>query len=172
MQFVRVKEVPVELRKGEYVVEAPTFIDEVRACFHKRPRNNSMSINYLRELVAAVGARYLPEDFNPLTDVNVANFKGTPCTTEGEANEILLKLFKQKYPRALDAFVEHHVKRRPDGTRTIYFLGDGTQAGVFLKHGLQEVLLKDLYKDEKPKKVVGKPIPTKEEVALKSETMV
>jgi hypothetical protein len=131
-----------------------------------------MSINYLRELVAACGARYLLDDFNALTDVNVANFKGTPCTTEEEANDILLKIFKQKYPRMLDAFVEHHIKSRPNGTRVVYDLGGGAQAGVYLKLGFQEVLLKDLYKDEKPKKVVGKPAITKEEAANKSESVV
>lgn len=172
MQFVRVKTAPVELRKDEYVIGVPTFLDEVRACFKKRPRSNTMSINYLRELVAAVGARYLSEDFNALTDVNVANFKGTPCASEGQANEILLKLFKQQYPKALDAFVEYHLKQRPNGTRTVYYLGDGAQAGAFLKFGLQEVLLKDLYKNEKPKKTVGKPAITQEEADNKSETVV
>lgn len=174
MQFVRVKTVPTELRKDEYVVEAPTFLSEVQACFHKRPRTNAMSINYLRELVVACGAKYLSDDptFNPMTEVNVADFKNTPCTTEEEANDILLKIFRKKYPRMLDAFVEHHIKSRPNGTRTVYFLGDGSQVGILLKMGFQEVLLKDLYKEEKPKKTLGKPIPTKEEVERKSDTVV
>jgi hypothetical protein len=172
MQFVRVKEAPAELRKDEYLINAPTFLDEVRACFNKRPRNEVMSINYLRELVAAVGAKYLPETFNAMTDVNVSQFKGTPCTSEVEANEILLKLFKREYPAALDAFVEYHIKKRPNGTKTILYLGTGDQSSVFLKLGFQEVLLKDLYKEEKPKKTVGKPAITKEEADKKSETVV
>jgi hypothetical protein len=172
MQFVRVKEVPAELRKDEYVISAPTFLEEVRACFNKRPRNEVMSINYLRELVAAVGAKYLPETFNAMTDVNVSYYKGTPCTSEVEANEMLLKLFKREYPEALNAFVEYHIKNRPNGTKTVFYLGTGDQAGIFLKLGFQEVLQKDLYKEEKSKKTVGKPAITKEEADKKSEIVV
>jgi hypothetical protein len=172
MQFVRVNKAPEELKKGEFVISSPDFMPEVESCHHKRPRNDVMSINYLRELVAAVGAKYLPETFNALTDVNVANFKGTPCKTQVEANEILLRLFKKEYPAALDAYIEYYIKRRPTGTNTIFYLGSGDQAAIFLKLGFQEVLAKDFYKEEKPKKTVGKPAITNKEASEKSEPVV
>lgn len=172
MNFVRVKKVPSELRNDEFVVQSPNFLSEVRDCDKKRPRHGTMSINYLRELIARVGAVYMPETFNPLTDVNVSSYKGTPCASEEETNAILVKIFAQKYPQMLDAFVEHHLKSRPSGTRTVYYLGNGDQSGIFLKLGLQEVLEKDLYKDEKPKKVVGKPAITNKEASDKSEIVV
>lgn len=162
MIFVRVKEVPAELKKGEYSIESPNYTDIVEACAGKRPRNNLMSINYLRELVSYVGEKYLPPEFNALTDVNVSNFKNRPCSTIEEANEILIALFKSAYPKALDAFVEHKIKNRPNGTNTIYFLGGGSYASVFLKHGIQEVLFKDFKNKDEPKKVVGKPAVKKE----------
>lgn len=172
MQYVRVKAAPTELRKDEFAIHAPTFLSEVQFCDKKRPRNGVASLNYLRELVARVGAVYMPETFDPLTSVNISNFKGTPCTSDEEANATLLKLFTQQFPKMLDAYVEHHLKQRPNGTRTIYYLGGGAQASIFMKLGLEEVLAKDLYKDEKPKKIVGKPAVTNEEALKKSETVV
>lgn len=171
MRFVRVREKPQSLNNGEYVIEAPTFLNEVLSCSKKKPRNGVMSINYLRELVSAVGLKYLPETFNPLTDVNVSSFRGVPCSSDDEANRKLIQLFKRSFPDALDAYVDFHIKNRPNGTHTIYFLGGGQYSSVFLKNGFHEVLLKDLKSEDKPKKVVGKPAVT-EKVSEKTDTVV
>lgn len=168
MRFVRVKLAPKVLQKGEYLIDEPNFLAEVQGCEKKRPRNHTMSINYLRELVAAVGSKYVGETFNALTDVNVSSFKGIPCENMEQAHEILVKLFKQCYPQIFDAYVEYHLKRRPNGTNLVYFYGAPAQAVAFVNLGFEEVLEKDL----KPKKVVGKPAITNEEAANNPEPMV
>jgi len=157
------------LQKGEYVINEPSFLDEVQLCERKRPRNHVMSINYLREVVAAIGFKYIGDTFNPITDVNVISAKGVPCETVEQSHEIIVKLFKQHFPRIFDAYVEYHVKRRPNGTNLIYFLGSPAQAVEFIKMGFDEVLEKDL---NKSKKVVGKPAITDEEAANNQEPVV
>lgn len=164
MRFVRVNLAPKTLQKGEFIIEAPNFLEEVKSCEKKRPRNHVMSINYLRELVALIGAKYVGETFNPLIDVNVSHYKGTPCENAEQAHEIIVKLFKQFYPRMFDAYVEYHLKLRPSGTNLVYYYGPPSQVSAFIKMGFDEVLEKDL---NKSKKVVGKPAITDEEALNK-----
>lgn len=174
MIFVRVKKKPSELKNDEYVIPAPDFLEDIKNCSVKKPSNNIMSVNYLRSLVGDIGRKYVGQEFNALTDVNVSLYKNTPCDTPEEAHAIIQKLFKQTYPSMLDSFVEYHIKNRPTGTRVIYFLGSGAQCTPFLKLGFEEVLEKDLDKllGTKPKKVVGKPAITDEDANKKNETVV
>ena len=174
MIFVRVKKKPSELKEDEFIVPAPDFLDDIKNCSVRKPVNNIMSVNYLRSLIADIGQKYIGQTFNALTDVNVAPYKNTPCGTAEEAHEIVQKLFRQSYPTMLDSFVEYHIKKRPAGTRVIYFLGSGAQSAPFLKLGFEEVLEKNLDKvlGTKPKKVVGKPAITNKEANEKNETVV
>ena len=153
MRFVRVKTAPEQLQKGEFVIEAPSFLEEVMTCENKRPRNHVMSINYLREVVATIGFKYVGETFNPLTDVNISNYKGTPCEDTKQSHETIVRLFKEFYPRIFDAYVEYHIKRRPNGTNLIYFLGAPVQAVAFVNLGFEEILEKNL---NKTKKIISK----------------
>lgn len=169
MRFVRVKSAPELLQKGEHVIDEPNFRDEVDACQKKKPRRPVMSINYLRELVQAIGDKYIGETFNALTAVNVSNFKGTPCENAEQAHATIVNLFKQHYPSMFDAYVEYGLKHRPNGTNLVYFLGPRNQVSSFIKMGFEEVLLKDL---NKPKKTVGIPAITNEEAAAKNQETV
>jgi hypothetical protein len=174
MIFVRVNKAPTELRADEYVINAPDFLDDIKKAPVKRPTTGVVSVNYLRQLVSDIGNKYIGQGFNALTDVNVSNYKGTPCANNEQVHETLLTMFKKTFPKMLNAYVEYHIKSRPSGTRVIYFLGGGNQVEPFLTQGFDEVLEKDLEKvlGLKPKKVVGKPAITDEEATKKTETVV
>ena len=173
MRFVRVKKVPSDLRKGEHVIVAPIFITEIEACKNKKPRNDAMTVHYLRELVATIGLKYMDETFDAMREVNIANYKGVPCENTEKTNEILISMFKQVAPKILGAYVAYHLKRRPNGTNLVYFLGDSAYNKVFLDAGFEEVLEKnlDVIRGDKPKKVVGKPAITNEE-AIQLDNLV
>ena len=169
MRFVRVRVMPKELQKGQCVIESPMFYDEIESCDKKKPRNNLASVNYLREVIAAVGSKYIGDTFNPITDVNVSYAKGLQVESTEQTHEILLSLFRRYYPKMFDAYIEYHLKNRPDGTNLVFFLGEPSQVNAFIRLGFQEVLEKDLL----PKKKVGKPAITNEEAAAeKSESVV
>jgi hypothetical protein len=174
MIFIRVKKKPAELKADEYVIEAPDFMEDIKNCTVRKPQNNVMSLNYLRQLVSDIGQKYVGPEFDALTQVNIANFKGTPCESLEQANETLKKLFTQSFPKMFDAFNEYHIKHRPNGTRVVYYLGSGAHVEPFLRLGFEEVLEKNLDKvlGGKPKKVVGKPAITDEEATIKNETVV
>lgn len=164
-KYVLVNKAPTKLDKDCIVIGQPSFMEEIKQCIKKRPRTNTMTVNYLREIVATIGLKYAPETFNPLTDLNVAPYKGVPCETDEKTHEIVVKAFTKYYPAIFDQYVEYHLKRRPRGTKLIYFLGAHGQSSKFTQHGIDSIHPKevDVYLGKKTKKTVGKPAITKEQ---------
>lgn len=166
-RFVRVQLAPKYLQEGECVIHQPDFYQEIAACDSKRPRSGLLTPNYLREIVAVIGNKYVGEDFDAMRAVNVSQFRGVPCSSNVDLNKLLIKLFYEQYPQMMRLAVEYQLKSRPSGTKLIYFTGDSHLATVFVDNGLDEVLFEDL----EEKKPVGKPAITDEEAAaIKNHT--
>jgi hypothetical protein len=162
---------PDSLDKGCIVINAPTFLDEIRKSVRKKPRSNTLTTNYLREIVAAVADRYADESFNALTSVNVSPFKGAPCGDDDtKTQEAIFKIFTASYPQMFDKYVAFHIKHRPIGTKLIYFLGDFKQSAEFFVHGIDQIKEEDVpaYLGHKKKKVVGKPAVTDDQINQES----
>lgn len=143
-KYVLVKKRPEKLDKDCFVIDAPNFIEEIAACKNKKPRSGNSSINYLREIVSLIGAKYAPDDFSPLRDVNVSMFKGTPCSSDFETNKVLFKIFKKSYPEIFDMYVDFYIKKRPPGTKLIYFLGSHLFSAKFYENGIDEISFKKI----------------------------
>lgn len=160
-KYVLAKEsdLPESLSKDEYVVTAPNFVEEVRACSKKKPKNGLLSPNYLREIAAAIGDKYLNEDFNTLVEVNVSKYRGIPITDDKSVSDVAVKMMSKAIPDILDRYVDYHIKKRPLGCKVIYFLGDHLQTGAFSFNGIDEGKLKEVpvFLGLKNKKIVGKP---------------
>jgi len=173
-KFVIVKESPKELEKNCFVIEAPNFLKEIKSCDSKKPKTKVLSSNYLRSLVGAVGDTYADEEFSAITSVTVSKFKGVPCETDEQVENALVALFSRDYPKMFDLYVNHHIKKRPHGTKLIYFLGDFKQSSMFFENGIDQIKIKDVdvYLGNKEKKSVGKPAKTDEEIANNSDNMV
>ena len=159
-KFVKVDKLPENLGKDEFAICAPTFVDEVNVCYGRAPKNKLTTANFMRDIAARVGDRYLDENFNTLIHVNTSRFRGLPFESPEEVDAIAKRMLKKALPTIDDAYVDHHVKQRPHGTKLIYFLGDHTQTGSFSANGIDEIKPKeiDTYLGNKQKKVVGKPI--------------
>lgn len=170
-KYVLVDKAPENLDKGCFVIGAPNFLEEIKQCVKKKPRSNTMTVNYLREIVSTIGLKYAPDDFNPLTDVNVAPFRGIPCKTDQDTHRIVLNALSKTYPKMFDHYVDYHIKHRPSGTKLIYFLGTHHQSSSFTLNGIDNLSTKDIdvYLGKKEKKVVGKPA-VKKEITEKPET--
>lgn len=143
-KFVCVNEAPKNLSKEEYVIEQANFFEEVKTCEKKKPRQGYMTNNYLREIAAAIGFKYLGEDFNPFSHVNATLFEGVPFSNNEEAAKIALDLFKKDCPQVFDKYLEFKIKNRPFGIKVIYFVGALQQAGVFFKNGFDQISLKEV----------------------------
>ena len=159
-KFVLVQKEPESLDKDCIVISGPDFNADIELCSKKKPSSKMMTVNYLREIAATIGLKYAPETFNALTDVNVALYRGIPCTTLEETNEIVRKMFEKDYPAMFDYFVDYHLKRRPSGTKLIYFTGDLRYTSRFTQNGIDRVKEKelDVFLGKKEKKIIGKPI--------------
>jgi hypothetical protein len=149
MNFIRVKEAPAQLKKGECVITAPSFLEEINACDSKKPRSGTLSLYYLREILSTIALKYLEPGFDVTREINISSYINRPTSFNEETNAIVLDMLRKVYPQALDAYVEYQIKQRPHGTNLIFFLGDGKYSGTFFKHGIQEVLLKDYNKESK-----------------------
>ena len=173
-KFIIVKEAPEELSKGCFIIKAPNFMDEIEESSKKRPQSKQLTPNYLRAVIGVIGAKYADENFSALTSVNVSPYRGVPCPDNASVQDALFKIFKSSYPQMIDNYVEYHIKKRPFGTKLIYFLGDFTQTGKFTAQGIDEIKMKDVdaYLGKDKKKTVGRPAITDEEATKNSENMV
>lgn len=136
--FKIVESAPEKLKKGEYVVEAPNFRAEVAQCQRKKPRTNTLSRNYLREIVATIGDKYLGEDFDAIRQINITPYIDTPADTDEIVHNTVVKMFSVYYPKVFDAYIEHHLKNRPFGTELVYFTGNFGQTGKFTELGFHQ----------------------------------
>lgn len=166
-KFVRVSKAPKELEKYCYVIEAPNFKEEIRRSALKKPKNGLMAPNYLREIFAAIGDAYGDETYNALTTINVSGYKGVPINNEEDIERIVMDVVYKQAPRFIESFIDKKIKKRPNGTKLIYFLGNFNQTESFTRNGIDEIKEKeiDVYLGKKKKKVVGKPAITDKEAA-------
>jgi hypothetical protein len=166
-KFLVAKNPPQNLDKNEYVIDKPDFYKEIHATQSKKPRSNQLTVNYLRELIAAVGQRYLGESFDALRTVNISKYVGTPCNSEEEVHNVLVKAFETQCPQLLFAYVEHCFKQRPSGTNFIFYSGNPRFATKLTELGYEKIDEKEFehLKSGKPKKIVGKPAITAEQAA-------
>lgn len=171
-KYVKVTEAPEELGKDEFIVKAPEFIEEINKCARRAPKNHYTTSNYMRDVSAAIGDRYMHDDFSALMTVNTSRFRGIPFETPEDVNEIVKQMLGKSVPEVFDRYVDFHIKSRPIGTKLIYFLGDHTQSTPFTVNGIDEIKSKDVdvYLGKKKKKVVGKPAVKDVEIADKTDT--
>ena len=166
-KYVKVNKAPETLEKDCYVIQAPNFFDEIELCSKKKPKTNLMTPHYLREILGTIGLKYADESFSALTQINVSRCRGIPFEGPEGVHDIVMGVINKQAPNLVDAYVEHHLAKRPAGTKVVYFLGSHTQSGAFTRHGIDEIKQKeiDVYLGKKAKKVVGKPAITDEEAS-------
>lgn len=172
-KFVKVTEAPENLPSGCFVISAPSFLEEIKSCDKKRPKTGLMTPHYLREIIGTIALKYdSTETFNALTQVNVTHFKGIPFKDLNEVEEILNRAISANCPELFDMYVDYHIKKRPFGTKLIYFLGSHLNTGPFTRNGIDEIQAKevDTYLGNKPKRKVGKPAITDKQAKAQSVT--
>ena len=172
--FTIVKKKPESLASKAYVIDRPNFDAEIKKCDHKKPRSNMASINYLRELVASIGAEYYGATFDTFK-IPVSRYKGMPTETNEQIHELVVKMMANPYPDLNDKYVEKHIIARPNETQVIYFLGELSDTTSFKRHGIVEVEPKNALNEIKTSKAFKAPKPAaakKQEPATPHETSV
>lgn len=168
MKFVCVKEAPVELRKHEYTINMPDFMEEVKSNNNHKGSTNTTRNKHLRSLVSAIGFSYGPETFNPY-HVNISRYEGLAFDNNEDLSKILIRLFDKEYPAIFDSYIAKMIKERPAETKVIYFTGDFLKSRAFTEAGFELIKAKevDVALGLKEAKVFGKPaITDKEALAI------
>jgi len=168
-KFVIVKEAPADLKKGEYLIDAPSFIAQIEQHKVKKPRSNLTERMYLDAIMNSIGETYDAGNTDPHSSrVKYHNYTGILATTDQEVNEVILRAIKADCSHLLGKYLDTKIKQRPTGTQLVIFVDSEIkgQYEIFQKNGLVED------KPEKPQKpasdkVVGKPAITKEEAEAK-----
>lgn len=162
-KFIQVKKAPVTLRKGEVVVDSPTFLEEIRSCVHKAAKKDLTGVNHLRDILNAIRQKYDPE-LN-IFKVPFSQYEGLPYKDENDLSNIIVRLMKKECSAVFEKVLEYNIRNRPHGSKLIYFVGDWSDTGAFTRNGIDSIEEKDVdeYLGLKPKKIVGKPAVTKEQ---------
>ena len=172
-KFIKVNKAPEKLGKEEYIIKAPEFSKEIEQCKTKQPMAKKFSRNYLRDIISIIGMKYIGLDnFDPFS-VNISNYVNRPFETDEEINTIVCEMLSIHYPAMFNAYVNYNIQKRPYGTKLIYFLGSAKDTTPFFKNGIDEIQKKDLdiYMGRKTKRIIGKPMPSQEEINAKKTNL-
>lgn len=166
-KFVVVKEAPAELKKGEYLIDKPSFLPQILAHRAKKPRSGLTERMYLDAIMNSIGEVYDAGNTDPHSNrVKYHNYIGIQAPQDEDVNEVILRAIKADCSHLLGKYLDAKIKQRPSGTQLVIFVDSNIQGQyeVFHKNGLVE---DQPEKPQKPAsdKVVGKPALTKEQAA-------
>lgn len=169
-KFLVVKEIPKELNEGEFAIDKPSFITQVREHSAKKPKNGLTGAYYLRMIIDSIAYEYAPGEMTAYS-IKVHNYEGRPFSSDEDINNIIVEALKSDYPNVFQYYLDRKIKSRPSKTSLIYYVDSGikNQYEIFYKNGLSEYV-EEKKSEDKPKKTVGKPAITKEQAeALKNQ---
>ena len=160
-KFVVVKEAPAELKKGEYLIDKPTFIEQVTQHKAKAPRNGLTGSHYLRALTEAVASAYDPQNMSAYS-IKAHLYEGRKFETLEDVNNILIEALRNDYPAVFAKYLDVKIKARPSKTDLVIYVNSDIQGQyeIFYQNGLSE---QEAPAKAKSEKVVGKPAITKEQ---------
>jgi hypothetical protein len=162
-KFVVVKEAPAELKKGEYLIDIPSFLPQIALHKTKVPRNGLTGSHYIRNVVDSIAQAYDPENMTGFS-VKAHLYEGRKFSTEKEMNDIVIEMLRNDCPGVFPKYLDAKIKSRPSKTDLVIYVDSNIkgQYEVFYKNGLSEEKI-EAPKKEKSDKVVGKPAVTKEQ---------
>lgn len=162
-KFVVVKQAPKELKKGEYVIDTPSFLPQIQLHKAKKPRNGLTGSHYLRMITDSIAQAYDPENMTAYS-IKAHKYEGRKFSTDEEMDAIMVDALKQDCPSVFAKYLDVKIRTRPSGTNLVYYVDSGIDGSneIFYKNGLSELVEEEPAK-KKSDKVVGKPAITKEE---------
>ncbi len=162
-KFVVVKEAPKELKKGEYLIDKPSFVEQIALHSAKKPRNGLTGSHYIRMVTDSIGQAYDPENMTAYV-VKAHLYEGRPFTSDEDMNNIMVEALRADYPAVFPKYLETKIRNRPAKTERVIYVDSGIagQYEIFYRNGFSEEK-QEAPQKEKSNQVVGKPAITKEE---------
>jgi len=137
-KLVLVTEAPTTLGKDEFLINAPDFAAEIAASNFKASGRKLTSQMHLKQIVTLIANKYDndAELQSALNKIAYSHYTGLPYETDADVAEIVNRILVKYCPVMLDRAVEHSIKTRPAGAKTIFFNGPKTFVPVFFRNGI------------------------------------
>lgn len=170
-KFTIVKTPPKTLNKGEIVITGPDFIEQIEQNTRKAPRQKVTSIHHMREILNSIAQKY--DENMDVMRIKLVNYEGIPYEDTTDLHSIVIRILENEYPDVLSKYVDYHLKKRPMGTKLVYYTSDLTSTTPFYENGLDLLEEKDVdsYLQNKPKRTVGKPAVSAETETQKNDSL-
>lgn len=139
-KFKVVSKAPEQLKKGEYLIDTPSFLPQIALHAAKKPRNGLTGSHYIRMVVDSVAQAYDPENMTAYS-VKAHNYEGRKFSTDEEMNAIVLEMLRNDYPAVFAKYLDTKIRTRPSGTTLVIYVDSdiANQYELFYKNGLSEV---------------------------------
>ena len=146
-KFVVVKKAPKTLKKGEFLIDAPSFLKEIGLHKAKKPRNGLTGPHYIRMVVDSIAQAYDPENMTAYS-VKAHLYDGLAFSSDEEFNAIIVRALHNDCPTVFPKYLETVLRSRPAGTNLVIYVDSQIPGAVeiFHRNGLSEA---DAKKDDK-----------------------
>jgi hypothetical protein len=173
-KFTVVKEAPKDLKKGEYLIDKPSFLTQIKLHNSKKPRNGLTGSHYIRMIIDSIAQAYDPENMTAYS-IKAHKYEGRPFNSDEDMDAIIVDALKQDCPSVFTKYLDVKVRTRPSGTSHVFYVDSKIpfQYETFYKNGLSETEndAKETIEKKKSDKVVGKPAITKEEAEALNKSL-
>jgi len=131
-----------ELGKLEYLIEMPTFVEEIFTCkrFEAYSARGLTTAGHLRSILQEIADKYNPL-FNPMI-IPVSNYEGIAYKTDKELGAIVTKIIENHSPETILGWIKHRIVVRPKDVRVIYMVSPDNRliAGVLHQKAYQKLI--------------------------------
>lgn len=138
-KFVVVKEAPKELNQGEYLIDTPSFVEQIALHRAKKPRNGLTGSHYIRMVMDSIAQAYDPLNMTAYS-VKAHLYEGLKFSTDEEMNAIIVRAMQNDCPGVFPKYLEAKIRNRPAGTKLIYYVDSNILGAreMFHANGLTE----------------------------------
>lgn len=146
-KFILVEEAPANLNDGEIVINMPDFVEEIEQSKRFASKlgggRTVTQLFHLKNIVNNISQAYDPEGLDPITAVPYSKYEGIEFKDSKDLSEkVIVKMLNKHCPDIVNKYLDKKIKTRPEGTKTVYFVGPESHIKVFLENGLDHGGLK------------------------------
>ena len=146
--YTVVGEAPKKLGLTDYVIEKPTFMEEISKFRNKRGVNRLTTASSLRDIFMAITDKY-NNTINPY-HLKMSKYDGIKFAKDEDLIPVIYRVIADNNLNLIEAAIEHKLKTRPHTVETIYYVtSDLDGIGAFAKNGINALKFDKKSKDAK-----------------------
>lgn len=133
--YTVVGEAPKNLGPNEFLIEKPTFLEEIGKTKSKRGVSKLTTASSLRDIFMLITDKY-DQKVNPY-HLKLSKYEGIKYDTDQDLVPLLYRIIDDNKLNLIESAVDVAIKSRPHGTELIYYVtSDLDGVGAFAKNGI------------------------------------